>query len=83
MILTDIEVPAFAKTFDFKLDENRRIASVIDEIVGILAQEAREDSQKIDAHDYTLCSLENRKILPADRTLAECGIGNGSRLMLV
>ena len=80
MIMTDIYVAALDKTYDFRLSEDAQISAILDEIAGILAREVMEQLPK---GQFALCSYENASILPADSTLRECGIGNGSRLLFV
>ena len=80
MILTDIYVAALDQSFDFHLNEDTPVSTVVDEIVGILAKELMEESG---TGQYSLCSYDHEQILPADMTLSDCGIRNGSRLLLV
>ena len=75
MILVDIEVPALNKAYDFRLDERLCTAQILEEISVILFQEDRKD--------LLLCSCEQKRILPPDRTLWQAGIGNGARLLLI
>ena len=80
MILVDIEVPANGRTYDFRLDENAYIADLIDEI-GAMLITSSEETKKI--ADMLLCDYDHRRVLPLDRTLKQCGIGSGYRLVLV
>lgn len=84
MILTDIHVAALNETYDFRLDENVNVGIIISDIVEILLREIKEEKEgrKI-GEGFDLCSYEKKIILPKDKTLAESGIGNGSKLLLV
>ena len=82
MILTDIYVPALQETFDFELDENVPVGRLLMEIAQILA---RKTGMALGGEEepFLLGSFEKQNILDNSLTLAECGIRNGSRLLLV
>ena len=82
MILVDIYVPSMNQGYDFRLEQNAVISSVIDELVEVISQ--KEKCSLIgDQEKLSLCSYERQTILPKKNTLAECGIHTGSKLMLV
>lgn len=82
MILVDIYVPAVGNTYDFQLDEDEKINTIVEEIGELIGQ--KERCQIVgDINRLMLCSKENRKILSKNLTLAESGIQNGHSLILV
>ena len=90
MILTDIYVPAQGRTYDFQLDEDVPVRILTGEITGILRKQTggtvmrqTGGAGKADADDCMLCSRDRGMVLSKDLTLRECGIRNGSRLLLV
>lgn len=81
MILVDIYVPAVNRNYDFRLDENAYTANILDEIGEMMMQGDSSASSK--TADMLLCDYEGKRILPLNRTLKQCGIGNGCRLVLL
>lgn len=81
MILVDIYTAGTETKHDFWLEEQACIADLTEEIGAMLSRQ--ESSQEENMGDFVLCSYEKQQILPADRTLAECGITNGSRLLFL
>jgi len=82
MVLVDIYVPSVDKTYNFHLDESALVKVMIDEIAEMIGQkEHTEIVGKIDA--LILCDRLNKRILPRDASLRECGVCNGSGLLLV
>lgn len=82
MILVDIYIPSLDETFDFRLNETSTVEQIIKEIKEILTKRIKEsnnDNQK----DFILCSIEQEEQLSNDKTLSECRIKNGSRLIFV
>jgi len=82
MILVDIYVPSVGQTYDFRLDENAQIQVMIEEIAEMIATKERTNLVG-DPRDLILCDRLNKRTLPDDRSLRECGIGNGSSMLLV
>lgn len=82
MILVDIYVPAVGNLYDFQLDENEKICTIIEEIGELIGQ--KEHCQVVgDIENLMLCSKENRMILSKNSTLTESGIRTGNSLILV
>ena len=73
MILVDIYIPSLDKNYDFQVDENVSIKSLILEITDMIENETK----------FMLCSMDQKKILEKYYTLKECDIRNGSKLLLV
>ena len=82
MILVDIYVPSVDREFDFGLDEKAGIAGIIEEVASLVSQK-EQCELKGNADVLLLCSMEDKAILPRDKSLEQCHIHNGSRLMLV
>lgn len=82
MILVDIYVPSTEQEYDFRLDQNARVSSVIDELVELISQKERCTLMG-EADKLVLCSREQQSVLPNHCTLAECNIRTGSKLILV
>lgn len=82
MILVDIYVPSVDQEYDFELDETTKIAGIIEEIASMVSQKERCEL-KGNIEEMLLCSVRDKLILPKTRTLAECDISNGNRLILI
>lgn len=82
MILVDVFVPSVDQTYDFQLDENVKIETLVEEIGEMICQ---KEHCRLDGRmeKLLLCSMENREILPKNVTLTECGIKMGEKLMLL
>lgn len=90
MLLVDISVPAVDKTYNFKLNEEVEISSIIGEIVDMIARKEQTSlrgeegkSEQELAGELSLYYVSRQQVLPRNSTLAECGIPVGSLLMLV
>ena len=82
MILVDIYIPSLDKSYDFQVDENVSVENLTMEISEMIGNETK--SGKINKNeDFMLCSLDQNKVLKKYNTLKDCGMKNGSRLMLV
>lgn len=82
MILVDIYVPAVGNLYDFQLDEDERIDTIIEEIAELIGQ--KEHCQVVgDIGNLMLCSREKCRILSKHATLAQSGIRTGNSLILV
>lgn len=80
MILVDVQVPALDKVFDFELDEEVKIKSLLDEIPELIAK--KQKKQMHSGEKMYLFALERELLLREELTLKEQGIGNGERLIL-
>lgn len=82
MILVDIYVPAVGNIYDFQLDEDEKISTIIEEIGELIGQ--KEHSQIVgNINNLMLCSRESNAILAKNLSLAMQGIRTGSSLILV
>ena len=84
MILVDISMPLFEKTYDFYLEENISTAQVIDEVIGIIAEkEGYAVSRNDNMANLNLFDEDRRLLLNSEESLRANGIRNGRRLILV
>lgn len=82
MILVDIYVPSVGNVYDFQLDEEEKISTIIEEIGELIGQ--KEHCQIVgDMGELMLCSREDKQILSKNLTLAASGIKNGNSLILL
>ena len=82
MILVDIYVPSVDKTYDFQLNEDIEISTVVEEISEMIGQ--KEHSKITGQVDQLmLCNYRTSCILSREYTLKEAGIVNGDKLLLV
>ncbi len=82
MILVDIYFPAVDMVYDFRLDENVKIIHLLQEIQEMMCKKYRSVLND-QPEKFMLCTMESKKILTNDSTLAANGIKNGARLMIV
>lgn len=82
MIMVDVYVPAFDKEYDFCLNQNVRIDTVIEEISEMIA---RKEHSKIigNVGELMLCDRQEGRILNGNHTLCACRIQTGGKLMLL
>lgn len=82
MILVDIYVPSVDQIYNFNLSEDISIAVIVNEIIGMISQK-EQTMLNGNQNDMNLYSIRDKRILPRDNTLLDCGIMTGSYLMLV
>ncbi|MBR6770716.1 MAG: hypothetical protein IKM28_05690 [Lachnospiraceae bacterium] len=82
MIMVNIYVPTVDREYDFSLDQNVKIETIITEIGEMIS---RKEQSKIvgKIEELILCDKDSRKILRREDTLAACGICTGSKLILI
>jgi hypothetical protein len=82
VILVDIYVPTVGNVYDFQLDENEKISTIIEEIGELISQ--KEHCRLIgEMNNLMLCSMDKKSILSNDLTLYQSGIKTGNSLLLV
>ena len=82
MILTDIYAAAVDQTFDFMLDENAELSSVLLEVTDMIARKTGSKNPE-NARDFMLYLVRRETPLPLNMTLYECGVRDGDKLILV
>lgn len=82
MILVDIFVTSLDKSYDFQLNENVRVETIIDEISEMVCQ---KEKMKVvgDASKLMLCDMFKHKVLDKNKTLLESEVLTGSKLVLI
>lgn len=80
-MIAEITVPAISKTFDFQLPASGIVRDIIKEIVYILEQ--TEACAVFDETYPMLCHVDDGRILNPGDTLAEAGVFDGNRLLLL
>lgn len=82
MLHVDVNVPAVNKNYEFSLNENIKIKSVIEEIAFVISQhEGRSWAEDTDRLE--LCNISNGHLLPKGKTLYDCKVQAGNKLMLL
>lgn len=82
MILVDIYVPALDDSFQFELEEQIPIQDILSQIIQILTVKTKNSLREGDA-PFLLCNPKKQEILSKEKSLRECGIEDGTRLLLV
>ncbi|MBE5807625.1 MAG: hypothetical protein E7317_04720 [Clostridiales bacterium] len=80
-IIVEIFIPAVNKSFDFRLPGQGRVCDVVDEIIWIL--ESTQQNLSIDRASPMLCDVEQGVILDPAKHIAETGLHDSSKLVLV
>ncbi|MGX8705036.1 MAG: EsaB/YukD family protein [bacterium] len=80
-IIVEIFVPATSSSFDFRLPAAGKVSDVTSEIMRIL--ESTQQNLAFDSEYPMLCDLDAGCILDPAQTVAECGLHDSARLLLV
>ena len=81
MILVDLEVPSLGRIYNFNLDENAKIAILIDELVEMTCQ--KEHCCLLGKREELCICNRNGLIYDKELTLAQYGSVNGMNLLLI
>lgn len=82
MLLVDVEVLSVGRKYQFHLEEQVLVDTLITELTEIICQK-EQCSLMGDQSELCLCSEEQKRILDRQMTLAEQGVSNADRLLLV
>lgn len=82
MIIVDIEVPSLERKYQFSLEEQVPVETLIAELAEVLCQK-EQCNIKGEFEALCLCSKEQKKILDRYATLAQQGVRNADGLLLV
>lgn len=82
MVMVDIIVPSVGRNYNFQLEEQVPVSSLIMEITEMVCQKEGCHLEK-ERSDFVLCSLNGNQILMPGASLKQQGVVNGERLMLV
>lgn len=80
MIYVEITVPSIDGTYEFKLNEDIPVYTVIEEICSVICE--KEQCKLISDSGMMLFGGEGRSALSLNLTLYENGIQNGNKLIL-
>ena len=82
MIVVDICVPELDAVYDFMLEEDVKVSVLQEEIVEMICQWEHISLADALGH-FQICFPEHSCALPLNQTLRECGVIDGSQLLLV
>ncbi len=80
MIMVDVKVPETGQVYDFELDEEKKVETLLREIVQLIAD--RENLSIQEDCLLVLYAFQNEEILNSNQTLKEQGVRSGDRLIL-
>lgn len=80
-IIVEIYVPSISASFDFRLPAKGRVFDIIQEIIRIL--ETTQKNLTFDKANTVFCDLDRNVTLDPNVTIAETGLRDSSRLILV
>lgn len=82
MLRVEVSVPATGQTYEFAINEHAKVPEVIDEIASVVS--VREQRPwKGRGEGLILCDASEGMVLPMERTLHQCKVSPGSKLVLV
>jgi hypothetical protein len=82
MLHVDIYLPTLEKDYEFNVNEHVRIRVLIDEIASILSTK-EQLAFCPDTSGLNLCDATGGVFLPDEKTLYQCRVRPGSRLILL
>ncbi len=82
MIIVDVDVPSIERKYQFTLEEQVPVETLIAELAEVICQK-EQCIMKGDISQMCLCSGESRRILNRKQTLGQQGIMNADWLFLV
>ena len=80
-IIVEVYIPATSASYDFRLPSIGRVGDITDEVIRIL--ETTQQDLEFDREQPILCDREREMILDPRLTVAEAGLRDGSRLILM
>jgi hypothetical protein len=85
MILLDVFIPVLSLSVDVRTKESESVGTLTDEICDLVRQKIGESEEQegFTKDDFSLYSPLQNRILPKDRSLKDCGLMSGSRIMLL
>lgn len=83
MINVELMVPALSRdTLELSIDESMTVAQAIVDMQALVRLDLLLEADD-DAGDYLLCDIDAGRILLPERSLTDCKVTSGTRLMLV
>ncbi len=80
-VIVEVYIPATSASYDFRLPSSGRIGDVIREVIRVL--EATQQNLTFDREHAVLCDRDREAVLAAQDTVAEAGLHDGSKLILL
>lgn len=82
MLHVDVYIPAIMRSYEFSLNEHAKIGALIEEIAAIVRQKENRQWEG-EMSGLLLCNESTGHILPTSKTLYQCKVKPGSRLILL
>lgn len=82
MINVDVYVPSLDRVYNFNLDEDSRIAVLIEEISDLICKK-EHSALKGEKERFVMGSIDEAKNFHPDCSLREYSVKNGEKLILV
>ena len=82
MLHVEVFIPTLQKEYEFSLNEHSRVSALIDEIISVISVKEQKKWEN-DGQGMILCDAITAGILPAEKTLHQCRVRSGARLVLV
>lgn len=82
MVFVEVELPVFEQVYDFKVEQREKVRKVLFDMITKICQKENCNMEG-DWELVLLWNVDQKRILPRDWTIAECGIENGTRLLLI
>lgn len=82
MVFVEVELPVFEQVYDFKVEQREKVRKVLFDMITKICQKENCNMEE-DWELVLLWNVDQKRILPRDWTIAECGIENGTRLLLI
>lgn len=80
-VIVEVYIPATSASYDFRLPSSGKIGDVIGEVIRVL--EATQQNLEFDWEQSVLCDRDREVILAPQDTVAEAGLRDGSKLILI
>lgn len=82
MLFVEVKVPVLEQVYDFKVEKKEKVNRVLFDMITKICQ--KENYNLEGKKDKVLLwDVEQKKILPKDWTMEECGIKTGTRLLIL
>lgn len=81
MILVDLQIPVLDRIYDFELDEEKEVKTLIQEIISLIQE--KENLKDMGEKQLYLYAVRVGCVIRGDAGLAAQGIKNGDRLILI
>lgn len=82
MLHVEVHIPGISKSYEFSVNEHVRISLLIQEMMHIISQKEQRQWEQ-NGSQALLCNCSRGYILPEEKTLYQCKVQPGSRLMLL